>query len=469
MIAATHSGAGKTSWTLGILAALARRGLSVQPFKAGPDYIDPSLHSLLSASPSRNLDTRLVSGPRIRALFRAHAAKADISLVEGVMGYYDGAGPHDDSGSGASLARLLDLPVFLIIDISGTSSSAAAMALGFIRYRRPSRIAGFLLNRAGSEAHYRLVRESVEMATRLPVLGYLPADRAICLPERHLGLVSGAENAEFSRIAGRLADSVEEHVDLDAILAIARSAVDPGAGSRESFLRASFPSLPVARIAVARDEAFSFYYEDNFDILRRLGAELVFFSPLRDAALPEACTGLYLGGGYPELHAADLEANIAMRKAIRDFADAGCPVFAECGGYMYLMDSIVVGDGSAWSMAGVFRGRAIMGERQAALGYHDAVLQRDCILGRAGDRLVGHRFHWSRIEAGTAAGPGYEAGAAILVSRPGGEPLPDGLVRKAVFASYLHIHFASDPAPARNFIKACAACRRKEEWRAGIV
>ncbi len=476
MIAATHSGAGKTSWTLGILAALVRRGLRVQPFKAGPDYIDPGLHSLVAGRPSRNLDTRLVSESRLRALFRSNAAEADLSLVEGVMGYYDGSGPHDDSGSGASLARLLGLPVFLIIDISGTSSSAAAVALGFVKYRRNSRIAGFLLNRAGSERHYHLTKGPIEEATGLPVLGWLPADSSMALPGRHLGLVAGNENSGFDRVVGRLAAVVERCVDLDSMLAIAHAVPDPKAGSRESFLRsrrsagnaASRGTGAPIRIAVARDEAFSFYYQDNFDILGRLGAELCFFSPLRDEALPEDCRGLYLGGGYPELYAATLESNIAMRAAIRNFTDSGAPVFAECGGYMYLMDAIVGTDGVAHPMAGVLRGKAIMGKKQAALGYYDAILRRDCPLGKTGDRLSGHCFHWSRIEADSGSSTDGVSGItiavpALLLSKPDGTAFTDGLARDSVFASYLHIHFAGNPEPARNFLRASAARRTDHE------
>lgn len=469
MIAGTGSGSGKTSWTLGLIAALRRKGLAVQPFKSGPDYIDPGLHSIVAGRFSRNLDTRLIPSRRLKSLYASACTGADVAIAEAVMGYYDGSGVGNAAGSGWSLARTLSLPVALIVDISGTYTSAAATALGFLHYRRPSRIAGILLNRAGSESHYRLAKAPVEDATGLPVLGWLPQDPSLALPERHLGLVAGAEVEGFDTTVSALADRIGANVDLDRLLAMAATAGDAGPvdlswigtpprpqGSSLEPHDLSGRARPV--IAVARDEAFTFYYQDNLDILERLGARLVFFSPLADTALPEGANALYLGGGYPELHAQALGANSAMRDSIRRAITGGLPTFAECGGYMYLCRSFDGPDGTPAEGVGVVPGDARMKGHFMALGYHEGVTLADTAFARRGERLLGHCFHWSSIENRTddqhALDLRRASGKNRDTSRP---PERDGFCRDALFASYLHIHFATHPAFARRFVKASLA------------
>lgn len=462
LIAATHSGAGKTSFTLGLLSVFRKRGLDVQAFKAGPDYIDPALHTALTQRPSRNLDTRLMSQRCVVELFLRNARGADLALVEGVMGYYDGVETGQRSGSTASLARILRLPVLLLIDVRGMSSSAAATALGFLRYGKTPRIKGFLLNKVGSQRHYGMTRRAIEEATGLPVLGYLPKDDSLSLAERHLGLVDPHGSDSFWSTVDRLQEATERFVDIDGLLTIARSAPELKAVSSLLFPPEEAhrqKQEAAVRIAVARDEAFSFYYEDNLDLLRRFGAELVFFSPLKDRQLPSGIGGLYLGGGYPELHVQEINANADMRQAIRDAAEKGIPILAECGGFMYLLEEIEGTGGMRAPGAGVFRGRSVMGKRRAALGYYDAEVLEDCIIARKGSHLVGHAFHWSSIES-----PEQSANPALLLSRDGAAPVADGMIRGEIFASYVHFHFATHPGAARRFVAHCrrfvSHCRR---------
>lgn len=461
LIAAAASGAGKTSWTLGLLRLISRRGVAVQAFKSGPDYIDPALHSLLTSCPSRTLDLRLMGRSSVVRCFRRHAAAAELSVIEGVMGYYDGAA---EGSSSADLARLLAAPAVLILDAAASQESAAAVALGFLRYRRRSMIRGFLLNRVGSDRHLASLKRAVENATGLPVLGSLPKDASIGLPERHLGLHAGTENPGFFAAADRIADLLEDRLDLDALTALASGAPElPGSGAAADCdpageVQARRRREPAGRapvLGVARDEAFRFYYEDNLDRLRDLGAELRFFSPLHDGALPMDCAGLYLGGGYPELYGKELSENTGMREAIRAAADSGMPIFAECGGYMYLQRELVGAEGDRFPMAAVFEGSARMGRRLSALGYHRGRVVTPSPFAPEGTILRGHCFHWSSVEP-----PPPAREAALELSKNGAEARLDGGVRNAVFASYLHLHFASCPAFAARFVRACRSYHR---------
>ena len=461
VLAATSSGAGKTSWMLGLLGALSRRGIAVQPYKAGPDYIDPGLHALVAGRVSRNLDTRLVPPARLVALFSRNSRDSDFSLIEGVMGYFDGAPGVRRNGSTAELAHLLRAPVALIVDVSGTGASAAATVLGFLRYRRPSRIACVLLNRVGSPRHHAIAAGAIEDTTGLPVVGWLGRKGDLTLPHRHLGLVAGNENSDFRVTCERIVDEVVANTDLDALLRIADSAEPLSTAGRYPF-EPTVSATPgdtatrdPVRIAVARDEAFSFYYEDNLDALRASGATTEFFSPLRDEPIPSGCGAAYLGGGYPELHGDALSGNEITRRTLQAAADDGMPILAECGGFMYLMDTIVVADGTVYRGAGVFRGSATMGRARAALGYFDAEFLCDTFLGRAGGKLVGHGFHWSTIAADDP-----DAVPALRIGKPGEAPMIDGLVKNHVLATYLHVHFATKPSIVRGFVREARAYAR---------
>ena len=458
IIAGTHSGSGKTSFTMALLHLLKQKPTAVQPFKAGPDYIDPSFHSQAAGRPCHNLDTKLLTPSRVRELFSLHCESADLALIEGVMGLYDGAADEREKGRTSHLAKVLKTPVVLMIDASSMAQSAGAVALGFKNFDRNCPLSGFILNRIGSERHYSMARESIEKATSLPVLGYLPKNPAFAMPERHLGLVPAWEEDMLPAV-GEIAKAIKRTVDVDRLLRIARSAPElPLFKAQLPFSREEdFPGdKPV--IAYARDRAFQFYYGDNLTILEAMGARMVSFSPLADEHLPPGTDGIYMGGGFPELAARDLSANTSILSDIRRAADGDMPLLAECGGLMYLMDSIETEDKAgvvhSCPMAGIIPGKVVMGDRMRTLGYCTVTLRQNTILARKGSKLTGHFFHWSRLEDVPA-----ETEEAFEVLRRG-EISREGFVYRNVLASYLHLHFGTNLSWARNFVRACAEYKR---------
>lgn len=448
VIAGASSGVGKTTIAAGLITALRRRGLRIQPFKVGPDYLDPTYHTLVSGLPCRNLDSWMLSDGALRTLFFRAAARADLALVEGVMGLYDGRGGAGEAGSTAELAKRLHAPVLLVLDVAKVSRSAAAMALGYKGFDPGLPLAGFLLNGVASERHFRWAREAVEGATGLPVLGCLPKGMEARLPERHLGLVPAHEDPDLAAALDRIGQQVEATLDLGAILDVAAGA--PCLLKPEPVgLFPVEPPIP-ARIAVAQDAAFSFYYQDSLDLLEAWGATLVPVSPLRHEGLPPGVHGLYLGGGFPELHAAALEANASFRAAVREAASAGMPVYGECGGLMYLAEGIVTFEGRRHEMVGLTPGWSTMHRRRAQMGYVEAEALRDVLFLRAGQRIRAHEFHWSDL-------PGPERSAAYRTLDPEGRL--EGFVAGSaqnVLGSYLHLHLGSDPVLPRRFVGACA-------------
>lgn len=443
VVGGVSSGAGKTTVTAGIIAALRRRGLVVQPFKAGPDYIDPGYLSAAAGRPARNLDGWLIPPGRLAWVFDRACRGADIAVIEGVMGFFDGRSGLDEAGSTAQVARVFGAPAVIVIDVRAMARSAAAVALGFARLDPTVRVAGFILNRIGSPRHLEWTRQAVEAATGLPVLGGLPDDPDLAVPERHLGLLTAAEREGVEALMERLAEKVAESVDLDRLLDLARQAgplPDPEPVTLPRIRR-------TVRVGVARDRAFSFYYQDNLDLLRELGAELVEFSPLADPALPEV-DGLYLGGGFPELYAADLAANEALKAAIRRAVRAGMPVYAECGGLMYLAGAIRDFTGETHPMVGILKGVATMGGRRVRLGYLEVETLRPSVIGPAGRRLRGHEFHASDFPAP----PPHRALYRVL-NQPG---RLEGWACGNVVASYLHVHFVGCPEAAADFVRSCA-------------
>ncbi len=440
VVAGTRSGCGKTSVMLGLLGALARRGLDVAPFKAGPDFIDPGHHAEAlrlggGRRPSHNLDTWMCPAEAVRGIFARGAAGADMALVEGVMGLFDGFSAEDEAGSTAHLAKLLGLPVILVADAASMGRSAAALVSGFARFDPGLRLLGVILNNVGSASHGDLVRRAVESALPgVPVLGCLPRSQGIGLASRHLGLVQAGQGPAPEAYA-RMADWAEAGLDLDGLVR-ALPAID--------LARTDDPPLPqpLRRIGLARDAAFSFVYEENLRLLRRAGARIVEFSPLADAALPQDLDGLYIPGGYPELFAFDLAQNVRMRRAVAAFCASGRNVYAECGGFMYLTRSLRLADGRTFPMCGVFPAQTSMAERFAALGYREVSLRRATPLGPAGQVMRGHEFHYS--SAGEGPGP---AAAYAVAGRKG--PLPDeGWLSGGTLGSYIHLHFASEPRAA---------------------
>jgi cobyrinic acid a,c-diamide synthase len=436
LVAGTHSGCGKTTVALGLMAALAARGLAVQPFKCGPDFIDPTLHTLATGRISRNLDLWMAGESFTRQSFPRHMEGADIGVIEGVMGMFDGG-----LSSSAALARCLGVPVVLVLDVRSVAESVAAMVKGFETLEPRVAPQAVLLNRIGSERHLALVRGAIEEHCRAEVIGFLPRSLDFAMPSRHLGLHMG-EEALAPKALAALARTVSEHIDLDRLLFLAGEGIgcDPASDGEKP------PAASRVRIAVARDRAFCFYYEDNLDLLRAAGAELVFFSPMGDSALPEDIGGLYLGGGYPELFAGELAANGSMRQTIRGWAEAGRPVYAECGGFMYLCRGITADSGEKMEMAGVFPVAARMRRQRAALGYREIRLVRDTLLGPAGTVLRGHEFHYSQIE---------EMPVAVSRVYAVDNGACEGYSYKNVLGGYMHLHFGFCPRAAEAFVAAC--------------
>lgn len=441
MVAAPASGSGKTSLTLGLMAALRRRGLSVAPFKVGPDYIDPGHHATVCGRPSHNLDGWMCGHDQVRETFARGTDGADIALIEGVMGLFDGISGTSEEGSSGEIAKWLGIPVLLVADARSQARSFAALVKGFSTFDPQLKIAGVVANRVGSERHRQLLQESLESVPDLPpLIGCLPRREEIALPERHLGLVTAEDLQSEAGYFDRLADWVEETLDLDHLFDLAsESAVEVEAVSLRQ------PSKTKTRIGIARDRAFCFYYPENLRLLEQAGAELVPFSPLNDDALPEGLDGLYLGGGYPELHAEQLAKNSSLIAQLRREAEAGLPIYAECGGFMYLCRSI---DGHP--LVGVFPAEARMLKKRKALGYRSVEMTESCPLGPVGTGVRGHEFHYSEVDLQEEIPRCYQLG------RRDGERLGiEGYRYKNVLGSYVHLHFGSHPPLAENFVQFC--------------
>ncbi|MHC1700352.1 MAG: cobyrinate a,c-diamide synthase [Humidesulfovibrio sp.] len=459
VLAGTGSGCGKTSVALGLMRALARRGLAVQPFKAGPDFIDPGLHARAARRESHNLDTWMMPEAALRACFARFAGEADVVVIEGVMGLFDGRGGADERGSTAHLAKLLGLPVLLVLDAASQARSAAAVALGFARFDPALRLAGVLANRVGSPRHAAILREALALVPDAALLGCLQRAEGLGLASRHLGLVTAEDAAELDARLEALADWVEQGVDIPALLAGLPDISLPPVPAAPSARPGVRPVRPV-RIGLARDRAFCFIYAENLRLLEAAGAEAVPFSPLDDAALPEALDGLYLPGGYPELSAATLAANTPMLAAVRAFCTSGRPVWAECGGFMYLQRALVDLDGVEHRLCGVFPGRAVMRARRAALGYREARTLVSGPLGPAGTVVRGHEFHYSELE-GDGPKPGGGGQAAFALTASDGSQALDGAALGTVVGGYFHAHLASNPEVAPNFVAACRAAGQR--------
>ena len=456
VIAGTHSGVGKTTVTLAILAALKGRGRQVQPFKVGPDFIDPGHHSAATGRLSRNLDGWMLREAVNREIFTRASADADLSIIEGMMGLFDGSSPVSEIGSTAELAKQLDAPVLLVIDGSAMARSAAAMVSGYAKFDPALRVAGVLFNRVSSEGHYQLLKEAVEQETDVMVVGYLRPDQAIAISDRHLGLVIAMEQGT-GELYGRLAKAAAETVDLDRVEALARSCRELPMPSH-SITRSNGRRV---RIGVAQDQAFCFYYPENLELLEREGAELVKFSPLNDRVLPDADM-LYLGGGYPELHGERLAGNVAMRRAIRKFSERGGTIYAECGGMMYLTQAIRDLEGKSYQMVGLFEAEAVMSKARMTLGYRELQISQPCVLGEVGITARGHEFHYSVVEP-----KGQLQYACTLRDAQGKSKRQDGLVAGNTMGLYSHLHFASQPKIAASLIASARMTARPLAARSG--
>ncbi|MDR1490938.1 MAG: cobyrinate a,c-diamide synthase [Desulfovibrio sp.] len=533
-LAASRSGAGKSTLALVLLAAMRQRGLEVQPFKAGPDYIDPTLHRAACGRPSYNLDAFLLPGRTVRGLFLRHAPPAPgLSIVEGVMGLYDGLGA-GVVASTAHVAALLKSPVVLVVDAKGQAMSAAALVQGFARFRPKERngvnlkslnIAGVIFNRVAGAGQYALLRRAVEDNCAIPCLGYL-ATASPTLPQRHLGLVPAQEMPGLEAHIRTLATLGKKTLDLDGLIEIAGAAPDfnaqplrtvatspvlwdstfrkagesmpgprePDPRKAESTARSKEKRRPPVCLGIAQDAAFSFYYQDNFDYLRELGARIIFFSPLRDSSLPPNLDGVFLGGGFPEIFAPELENNRCFRSSLFHALEEGMPAYAECGGLLYLCKSLtpllrpenpasslltknegeapglrpgsstpdkgLATEDRAYAMCGFFPHAAQMTPRLQTFGYARARLRAACPLGPAQRSFSAHEFHYSRIVA-----PEEENDSSLLfplmdMEKPDGRAWSGGLWKKNTVAGYAHLYFRGCPEVMASFLALCSALRK---------
>lgn len=457
VIAGERSGVGKTTVTLTLLASLCQRSRQVQSFKVGPDYIDPMFHQHVTGRPSRNLDPVLTSEEYVQQCFSYHSHSSEYAVVEGVMGLFDGVTPPqplaflrggaNDFASTAHIARLLNLPVVLVIDCSRLSGSVAAIAHGYCSLDPFVKIAGVVLNRVGSDRHLSLLKDALE-PLQLPILGVLRREDNITIPDRHLGLVPTAELPQLQALIDRLAHLGNTCFDWERLLPLLRTR---GAGEQGGSSFPIFSSAPVrVRIAVARDRAFNFYYQDNLDLLQHLGAELVFWSPLEDAGLPEDVQGMYFGGGFPEVFAQQLTENTSVRHAVKTAILSGMPTIAECGGLMYLCEEIVDFEEKSWSMVGVLPTTAVMGGR-LTLGYRRAIALQDNLLVPTGTTVYGHEFHRSRLIP-TPNSPLFQTYRYDSEESTGDEGWN---LLSSLHASYIHQHWGDSLDIPKQFIEKC--------------
>ncbi|MEH7382852.1 cobyrinate a,c-diamide synthase [Bacillus sp. JJ1533] len=445
VIAGTSSGVGKTTLTIGIMAALKKRGLIVQGFKCGPDYIDPSYHTAVTKRVSRNLDSWMVSEDSLLDIFTHGAKGSDISIIEGVMGFFDGKNPETNVGSTAEISILTKSPVLLVVDCSSMARSAAAIVKGFQAFAEGPNIVGVIANRVGSEGHFQLVKTAIEQECEIPVIGYLKRELDVEIPERHLGLIPSIERGDLDSFFDRLGDLVLETINIDKLLELSVAESLPALSGPSLFDQKQEKSI---RIAVAKDEAFNFYYPENLEMLEANGAEIAYFSPLANDALPNNVDGLYLGGGFPEEFAEKLAANQRTKESLKTAIENGLPTLAECGGFMYLTKAIETTDKSKHDMVGIIPGEIQMQTTLMALGYREITgLNDNFLLGNVSAK--GHEYHYSKyIAAGGDIPYAYEAEGMRGIHK-------EGYLFNNVVAGFTHIHFASSPAVIDNWIKKC--------------
>jgi cobyrinic acid a,c-diamide synthase len=453
VVAGTGSGVGKTTVALAVIAALRSRGLTVQPFKCGPDFIDGGHLAVVSTRAVRNLDTWMLDAEANREIFSRASAGCDVAVVEGMMGLFDGVTGGSEEGSTAEIAKLLELKIVLVLDAGNSARSIAAVVRGFETFDRELRFAGVVLNRVAGDGHFRMLESAIRQASTIPVLGWLPVETDAAIPERHLGLHTAAEGitaslSAFTRLGNRL--DIEQLLSatpynhrFDAAIAV--NAVHKHEG---------------IRVGVARDRAFSFYYEDNLDLLRENGAEIVEFSPIADPALPGNLQALYFGGGYPELHAAALSGNLSLLQEIRDFAKANRPIYAECGGLMYLSETLTTIDGQRYPMTAIVPAAVEMTRGLVHFGYADVEFAQDCLLGEKGTHVRGHSFHCSRIVAEDSLPCVYRVHYSLSNRRE-----QEGFVNGSVLASYIHLHFRSHPSLVASLLRQASCAHSVVEVR----
>ena len=456
LIAGTHSGAGKTLWTLAMCRLARRKGISVQPYKAGPDYIDTGFHHAVAAPrKSRNLDLFLLSADEVKKIFERNTEGAGLAIVEGVMGLFDGVDPLAD-GETAKLAKLLKLPVVLVVDGGSYASSLAALVLGFQKMDPELNLAGIVINRLKSQGHFDWLKKSVEGKTGIPCLGWLPSEETFSIPERHLGLTSAVEMPGWMEKIEKAADKLEKNLDWERFVeATGQSSFGdrfknlspngnaPPRPPKDGPVRRFVTGNGKCTIGIAYDEAFSFYYEDNFDYLKAAGACLVFFSPLHDSTLPENLDLLYFGGGFPEMHALALSKNAGMIQSVRNFYQNGGFIYGECGGLIYLTEAFCDVPGKEYPLAGLVPGKIRMTQKLQHFGYHEITAVHDSFLFSKGQKLRSHEFHYSVWEKRDTESPVYTIGGR-----------QEGWAQDRLLTSYQHLHFGTDPGIVKRLVNS---------------
>ncbi|MFB6468987.1 cobyrinate a,c-diamide synthase [Cytobacillus sp. Hz8] len=444
VIAGTGSGVGKTSLTIGIMVALQQKGYKVQGFKCGPDYIDPSYHTAVTGRVSRNLDSWMCSKDTVRDIVSRSSFGADISIIEGVMGFYDGKSPLENTGSTAEISLITESPVVLIVNCASMARSAAAIVKGFQSLAEETNIVAVIANQVGSSGHFEIVKAAIEQECHVPVIGYLLNESDIEILSRHLGLIPAIERGELGLFFEQLGTLISGTIDIDLLYKLAKTTT-LARGSDCIFESHQDKGV---QIAVAKDEAFNFYYQENLDLLEAYGAKLVYFSPLKGESVPSAAAGLYIGGGFPEEFAKELSEKKAVKASIYEAVTKGMPTLAECGGFMYLTESIQCTNGKEYPMVGFIPGRVIMQKQLAALGYREIAGVKGNFLLDENETAKGHEFHYSVFEGGEMLPPAYQTKTRF-------EGKKEGYLKGNLVAGYSHIHFASNPKLAENWVKAC--------------
>ncbi len=445
ILAGTTSGVGKTSISCAIIYGIKKKGFSVQSFKVGPDFIDPSYLSSVSGKPSRNLDPWLMGETGIVKSFVEHS-DSHFSVIEGVMGYYDGFSGDSNYSSTHHVASILKTPVILVLDASKTARSIAATALGFVKFHKNSRISGFILNKIGSKKHEDLCRQAL-FPLNIPIVGVIPRNPDQVMESRHLGLIPVSEQRRLQSKISKIAKTMSGFIDIEKIIQIGNKVPSLNTFNKEK------NSKQKTTIAVALDESFNFYYQDNLDALKKEGAKIEFFSPISDSKIPE-CDGIYIGGGFPEVLGSALEKNLRMRKNVKTIAESGTPIYAECGGLMYLTKAIDYGT-KKFNMVGLFDATTKM-QKKLKLNYTKAIMIKDCLVARGSSTIKGHEFHFSELESISKDSKfAYDLSIGIGIKNQ-----KDGLSQYNTLASYMHIHFAQ-PDIARNFVQNCIKKSKK--------
>ncbi|WP_066048969.1 cobyrinate a,c-diamide synthase [Robertmurraya korlensis] len=453
VIAGTGSGVGKTTLTIGLMSAFKKKGLVVQGFKCGPDYIDPSYHTAVTGRPSRNLDSWMLNHELVKEIANRGSEGADISIIEGVMGFYDGKNPTSNDGTTAEISVITQSPVVLVVNCASMARSAAAIVKGFQTFSDDVNIVAVIANRVGSVGHYKLVKAAVEQECGIPVIGYLKREDELSIPERHLGLIPSIERGELEPFFQKIGDLVLETIDVDKLYDLAQA---PEIVVQEEQL--GIKKAKDIRIAIARDAAFNFYYQENLEMLESYGAELVEFSPLNGECLPEHVDGLYIGGGFPEEFVQELSQFNEVKYSIKIAIENGLPTLAECGGFMYLTDAIGTTEGQSYPMIGLIPGVVQMHKKLAALGYREISGEEGNMLFKHNLHAKGHEFHYSTFQPSSELPSAYQTKGMRGLKK-------EGFLTRNLVAGYTHLHFGSCPEIVENWVELC---RKEKESRSRV-